>query len=148
MANENVQVNEVSIDNEGNLEEEIIESTSGESEDSLTFSNGVIEKIVSIACMQVEGVAGMKGGFFKRMQESITGANGPKGVDVEVASDGSVIINIEILMEYGAYAPDVFDRVKKAVVKQIKAMTGLEVSAVNLRIEDVAIPQALDDSQD
>ena len=33
-----------------------------DSEDSLTFSNGVIEKIVALAVRDVDGVLGMKGG--------------------------------------------------------------------------------------
>lgn len=111
-----------------------------DSEDSLTFSNGVIEKIVSIACKDVPGVVGMKGGFINRVQETITGAAPTKGVSVEVMQDNSVRVNISILMEYGAYAPQVFEDVKKAVVKELIGMTGLEVSGVNLRIEDVVVP--------
>ena len=42
-----------------------------------------------------------------------------------------------LLYEYGAYAPQVFEDVKKTVVKQVTGMTGLEVAGVNLRIEDV-----------
>jgi uncharacterized alkaline shock family protein YloU len=108
-----------------------------DSEDSLTFSNGVIEKIVSLACRDVDGVVGMKGGFFNRVQETFTGTAPTKGVTVEVMPDSSVRVNISVLMEYGAYAPKVFEDVKHAVVRQIRAMTGLEVSGVNLRIEDV-----------
>lgn len=111
-----------------------------DSEDSLTFSNGVIEKIVSIACKDVPGVVGMKGGFINRVQETITGTSPTKGVSVEVMQDNSVRVNISILMEYGAFAPKVFEDVKRAVVKELSAMTGLEVSGVNLRIEDVVIP--------
>ena len=36
-----------------------------DSEDSLTFSNGVIEKIVAIAMREVPGVVGMKGSWFR-----------------------------------------------------------------------------------
>lgn len=39
-----------------------------DSEDSLTFSNGVIEKIVAISVHDVPGVLGMKGGFINRVQ--------------------------------------------------------------------------------
>lgn len=109
-----------------------------DTEDSLTFSNEVIEKIVAIACQDVEGVVGMKGGFYNRLQETFTGAAPGKGVSVEVMQDSSVRINIAIVMEYGAYAPTVFERVRDAVVREVARMTGLQVSGVNLRIEDVA----------
>lgn len=108
-----------------------------ETDDSLTFSNGVIEKIVATACQGVEGVVGMKGGFYNRLQETFTGAAPTKGVEVEVMQDSSVRLNISIVMEYGAYAPSVFERVREAAIRELGRMTGLVVSGVNLRIEDV-----------
>ena len=41
-----------------------------DSEDSLTFSNGVIEKIVALGLRDVPGVVGMKGGFINRVQDA------------------------------------------------------------------------------
>ena len=112
-----------------------------DSEDSLTFSNGVIEKIVAISVRDVPGVLGMKGGFINRVQETFGASDPTKGVSVEVMPDNSVRVNISVLIEYGAYAPQVFEDVKKAVVKQVSGMTGLEVGGVNLRIEDVLTPE-------
>ena len=106
-------------------------------EDSLTFSNGVIEKIVAIAMHDVPGVIGMKGGWLNRVQDVIGVSDSRKGVSVEVTPDASVRVNISVLIEYGAYAPQVFEDVKKAVVKNVTGMTGLSVAGVNLRIEDV-----------
>ena len=108
-----------------------------DTEDSLTFSNAVIEKIVAIACQGVEGVVGMKGGFYNRLQETFTGAAPTKGVAVEVMQDNTIVINISIVMEYGAYAPTVFERVRDAVIREVASMTGLTISGVNLRIEDI-----------
>lgn len=109
-------------------------------EDSLTFSNGVIEKIVAIAMRDVPGVIGMKGGWLNRVQDVIGVSDSRKGVTVEVTPDASVRVNISVLIEYGAYAPQVFEDVKKAVVKNVTGMTGLSVAGVNLRIEDVLTP--------
>ena len=54
-----------------------------------------------------------------------------------VTPERSVRVNIAIFMEYGSYAPKVFDDVKQCVVRQVTGMTGLEVAGVNLRVEDV-----------
>ena len=108
-----------------------------DSEDSLTFSNGVIEKIVAIAMREVPGVVGMKGNWFNRVQDAFGASDSTKGVSVEVTPESAVRVNISVLIEYGAYAPQVFEDVKRAVVKQVTGMTGLEVAGVNLRIEDV-----------
>ena len=114
-----------------------------DSEDSLTFSNGVIEKIVALAMRDVPGVVGMKGSWFNRVQDAFGASDTKKGVTPESA----VRVNISVLIEYGAYAPQVFEDVKKAVVKQVTGMTGLEVAGVNLRIEDVLTREEFDRSK-
>ena len=96
---------------------------------------------MAIAVRDVPGVLGMKGGFFNRVQETFGASDPTKGVSVEVMPDNSVRVNISVLIEYGAYAPQVFEDVKKVVVKQVVGMTGLEVGGVNLRIEDVLTPE-------
>ena len=95
------------------------------SEDSLTFSNGVIEKIVAIAVREVPGVVGMKGGWVNFVQDAFGARDIRKGVTVEVTPESTVKVNIAILMEYGVYAPQVFDDVKSAVINQVTGMTGL-----------------------
>ena len=115
-----------------------------DSEDSLTFSNGVIEKIVAIAMREVPGVVGMKGNWFNRVQDAFGASDSTKGVTVEVTPESAVRVNISVLIEYGAYAPQVFEDVKRAVVKQVTGMTGLEVAGVNLRIEDVLTPEEIE----
>ena len=117
-----------------------------DSEDSLTFSNGVIEKIVALAMRDVPGVVGMKGRWFNRVQDAFGASDTKKGVTVEVTPESAVRVNISVLIEYGAYAPQVFEDVKKAVVKQVTGMTGLEVAGVNLRIEDVLTREEFDRS--
>ena len=107
------------------------------SDDSLTFSNGVIEKIVAISMREVPGVLGMKGSWFNRFQSTFGVDDATKGVTVEVPPENSVKVNISVLIEYGAYAPQVFEDTKRVVVERILSMTGLSVAGVNLRIEDV-----------
>lgn len=108
-----------------------------ESDDSLTYSNGVIEKIVAMATREVPHVLGMKGNLMHFVQETFGAENLSKGVSVEVTDDNRVIVNISIIIEYGCYAPAIFEDVKERVVERLGAMTGLDVAGINLRIEDV-----------
>ena len=112
-----------------------------ESEDLLTYSNGVIEKIVAMATREVPHVLGMKGNLMHFVQEQFGAENLTKGVTVEVTDDNRVVVNISVIIEYGAYAPAIFDDVKARVTERLAAMTGLEVAGVNLRIEDVITPE-------
>ncbi len=108
-----------------------------DSEDSLTYSNGVIEKIVAIATREAAHVLGMKGNLMHFVQETLGAENLTKGVSVEVTDDNRVIVNISVIIEYGAYAPAIFEDVKGRVTGRLESMTGLEVAGINLRIEDV-----------
>ncbi len=129
---------------EGQDIEAVTDDEDVDSEDSLTFSNGVIEKIVAIAMREVPGVVGMKGSWFNRVQDAFGASDSTKGVTVEVTPESAVRVNISVLIEYGAYAPQVFEDVKRAVVKQVTGMTGLEVAGVNLRIEDVLTAEEIE----
>ena len=119
-----------------------------ESEDSLTYSNGVIEKIVAMATREVPHVLGMKGNLMHFVQEQFGAENLTKGVSVEVTDDNRVVVNISVIIEYGAYAPDIFDDVKERVTERLGAMTGLEVAGINLRIEDVLTPEEYEGSEE
>ena len=114
-----------------------------DSEDSLTYSNGVIEKIVAIATREADHVLGMKGNLMHFVQETLGAENLTKGVSVEVTDDNRVIVNISVIIEYGAYAPAIFEDVKERVTDRLEAMTGLEVAGINLRIEDVMTPRGV-----
>lgn len=119
-----------------------------ESEDSLTYSNGVIEKIVAMATREVPHVLGMKGNLMHFVQEQFGAENLTKGVSVEVTDDNRVVVNISVIIEYGAYAPDIFEEVKERVTERLGAMTGLEVAGINLRIEDVWTPEEYEGSEE
>lgn len=108
-----------------------------DSEDSLTYSNGVIEKIVAMATREVPHVLGMKGNLMHLVQETFGAENLSKGVTIEVTDDNRVVVNISVIIEYGRYAPAIFEDVKERVTERLTAMTGLEVAGINLRIEDV-----------
>ena len=119
-----------------------------ESEDSLTYSNGVIEKIVAMATREVPHVLGMKGNLMHFVQEQFGAENLTKGVSVEVTDDNRVVVNISVIIEYGAYAPDIFEGVKERVTERLGAMTGLEVAGINFRIEDVLTPEEYEGSEE
>ena len=141
---------EALVEAESNADEdnEEMDEEADESEDSLTYSNGVIEKIVAMATREVPHVLGMKGNLMHFVQEQFGAENLTKGVSVEVTDDNRVVVNISVIIEYGAYAPDIFEEVKERVTERLGAMTGLEVAGINLRIEDVLTPEEYEGSEE
>ena len=83
---------------------EEMDEEADESEDSLTYSNGVIEKIVAMATREVPHVLGMKGNLMHFVQEQFGAENLTKGVTVEVTDDNRVVVKLDHnTTEKGAY---------------------------------------------
>ena len=84
----------VEAESDADEDNEEMDEEADESEDSLTYSNGVIEKIVAMATREVPHVLGMKGNLMHFVQEQFGAENLTKGVTVEVTDDNLSLIHI------------------------------------------------------
>ena len=95
------EAEDVTLEDEALVEVESDEDEDDEeadaSEDSLTYSNGVIEKIVAMATREVPHVLGMKGNLMHFVQEQFGAENLTKGVTVEVTDDNRVVVNLSLI---------------------------------------------------
>lgn len=96
----------------------------------------VIEIIAGLATVEVEGVAGMSGGFASGMAELLGRKNLSKGVKVEVGQKEAAI-DVSIIIEYGHRIPVVASEIQRNVKQAIESMTGLDVVEVNVHIHGV-----------
>ena len=123
---------------ENNKEEilEINEEVSSENE-GIKISNDVIAVIAGIAVSEVQGVAGMSGGFAGGISEVLSGKkNLAKGIKVE-AGEKQAKIDVNIIVEYGTRIPDVAFEIQNRVKKAVESMTGLKVEEVNVHVQGV-----------
>ena len=94
----------VEAESDADEDNEEMDEEADESEDSLTYSNGVIEKIVAMATREVPHVLGMKGNLMHFVQEQFGAENLTKGVTVEVTDDNRVVVKLDHnTTEKGAY---------------------------------------------
>ncbi|MDF2723073.1 MAG: hypothetical protein K0Q59_2748 [Paenibacillus sp.] len=96
----------------------------------------VIEVIAGIATVEVQGVAGMSGGFGGGIAELLGRKNLSKGVKVEVGQREAAI-DVSIIVEFGNRIPEVASAIQRNVKQAIESMTGLTVVEVNVHIHDV-----------
>ena len=96
----------------------------------------VIEIIAGLATVEVDGVAGMSGGFASGVAELLGRKNLSKGVKVEVGQKEAAV-DVSVVIEYGRRIPEVASAIQANVKHAIESMTGLSVVEVNVHIHDV-----------
>lgn len=121
---EEMNVNEVSLETEGN--------------NGIRISDDVVSVIAGVAVSEVQGVAGMAGGFAGGISEVLSGKkNLSKGIKVEVG-EKETKIDVNIIVEYGTRIPDVAFEIQNRVKKAVETMTGLKVLEVNVHVQGVS----------
>lgn len=114
--------------------EEVKENVSGE---NIQIADDVVAIIAGKAVSEVAGVAGMAGGFAGGISEVLSGKkNLSKGIKVEV-TEKEAKIAVNIIVEYGVRIPDVAFEIQNRVKKAVEAMTGLNVTGVNVHVQGV-----------
>jgi uncharacterized alkaline shock family protein YloU len=103
---------------------------------SIQIAPEVIEIIAGLATVEVNGVAGMSGGFAGGIAELLGRKNLSKGVKVEVGQREAAV-DVSIIIEYGHRIPEVASDIQQNVKNAIESMTGLHVVEVNVHIHDV-----------
>lgn len=111
------------------------------------IEDSVVQKIAGIAAQEVDGVR-MGGGTTQAVGgilSSITGGSAgggsqTRGVSVEVGEVESAV-DITMTVEYGKSIPQISEAVRRNIVNRIENLTGLNVTEVNITVNDVFFPQ-------
>jgi uncharacterized alkaline shock family protein YloU len=109
---------------------------------STTIANEVVEKIAGIATREVPGVYDIGGDvarLFAAVKERVgLGEADEENRGVTVRLEGSqAAIKIVIVIEYGFVVYSVTEKVRAKVISSIENLLGLEVTAVDILVDDV-----------
>lgn len=105
------------------------------------ISDEVVEVIAGLAASEIDGIEGMSTTIVGGITQILSGKkNVSKGIKVNVGED-SATIDIFVVVKYGIKIPDVASKVQENVKKSVESMTGLNVSAVNVYIQNVVLPK-------
>ncbi len=116
-----------------------------------TIQDSVVTAIIGMAAQEVEGVATSHGGVrlpgdtsptVGEFVDNITGSTSrTRGLSVDVGEQQTAA-DMTINVEYGRSIPQVTQAVRERVIERVQNLTGLEVTEVNIQVNDVILQES------
>ena len=120
------------------------------SKGNTTIADGVVQKIAGVSAGEVSGAHALGGGAARTIgaiRDRIPGSSQSvgQGVAVEVG-ERQAAIDLDLVAEYGVSIVELSRAVRRNVISAVEGMTGLEVTEVNVSVNDIHLPS--DDQED
>lgn len=114
------------------------------SQGNTTIADSVVQKIAGISASEVSGVYALGGGTARTLgaiRERIPGSSqsAGQGVAVEVG-ERQAAIDLDLVTEYGVSIVELSRAVRRNVISAVEGMTGLEVTELNVSVNDIHLP--------
>lgn len=106
------------------------------------INDGVVAKVAGIAAREARGVYALGGGAaraFGAIREAVAGTDQTQGISVEVG-ETQVAVDVTIVADYPTPLQDVADGVRSNIIRAVETIVGLEVTEVNVTVNDVHLP--------
>ena len=109
-----------------------------------SIADAVVQKVAGVAAREISGVYAVGGGSARALgaiKDRIPGSasSAGSGISVEVG-ERQAAVDLVLVVEYGVSIVDVAQAVRRNVISSIESMTGLEVTEVNVTVNDVHLP--------
>ena len=120
-----------------------------------SIADSVVAKIAGLACREVSGVHEMGAGTaraFGAIRERISSSSDgnsslTRGVTVEVG-ERQAAVDLDIVVDYGVAIVDVAESIRRNVIGRVESMTGLQVTEVNVSVDDVYLGEPEEPEQE
>jgi uncharacterized alkaline shock family protein YloU len=116
---------------------------------STTIQDNVVTAIVGMAAEEVEGVSMSHGGVrlpgdssptVGEFVDNLTGGSRIRGLSVDVG-ELQAAADLTVNVDYGYSIPRLTQTVRDRVIKRVQNLTGLEVTEVNIQVNDVNLTE-------
>ncbi len=115
-----------------------------------TIQESVVSSIAAMAIREVDGLDPSHGGIrlpgdtsptLGEFVGNLTGAGGrTRGISVDVGEEQTAL-DLTVNVMYGRPIHEVTDALRRNVIRRIESLTGLEVTEVNITVNDVTFPE-------
>lgn len=104
----------------------------------IRIHESVISSIVRKAVLGTKGVIRFAGNSFVDNIAEFVGSKAmqDRAITIEMG-EGAVSVEVQIILMYGAYIPEVAGKVQEAIRTQVQDTTGMPVEKVNVIIMDI-----------
>ena len=116
-----------------------------------TIQDSVVTAIVGVAAEEVDGVSMSHGGVrmpgdssptVGEFVDNLTGSGSrTRGLSVDVGEQQAAA-DITVNVDYGHSIPQLTQAVRDRVIERVQNLTGLEVTEVNIQVNDVTMPES------
>ena len=98
----------------------------------------VVSSIVRKTVLGIEGVVRFAGNSLVDNIAEFVGSKAmqDRAISVEMGK-GSVSIEVQVILQYGIYIPDVASNIQEAIRTQVQDMTGIPVESVSVFVMDI-----------
>ncbi len=126
------------------------EASAGSERGATTIADSVVTKVAGIAAREVPGIYQL-GGAGSRALGNVTQRVGigdmrTQGVTVEVG-ERQAAVDLTVVVEYGESIPQLTQHVRDQIIKRVEGITGLEVTEVNIAVDDLHFPGDDDEAE-
>jgi len=106
-----------------------------------SIADSVVAKIAGVSASEIDGVHAMGKGRARTLgairDKLPVGSSSPaQGVSVEVG-ERQAAVDLDLVVDYGVSIVSVAQAVRENVINNLERMTGLEVTEVNVAVDDV-----------
>ena len=115
-----------------------------------TIQDAVVSSVAAMAIEEVDELDPSHGGTrlpgdtsptVGEFVGSLTGGSGrTRGISVDVGEEQAAL-NLTVNVLYGRPIHEVTDALRKNVIRRVESLTGLEVTEVNITVNDVTFPE-------
>ncbi|MBE6053549.1 MAG: Asp23/Gls24 family envelope stress response protein [Clostridium sartagoforme] len=105
------------------------------------ISDEVVSVIAGIAAEEINGVEDLQHLGGNNISQLLKGKkNAGRNVKVTLNEDYATI-ELNLAVEYGVNIPEVVNSVQENVKRTVETMTGLNVTAVNVNVQNIYVPK-------
>jgi len=108
-----------------------------------SIADSVVSKIAGVATREISGVhdlgngaSRMFGALKERLPVGTDTPNAARGVSVEVG-ERQAAIDLDVVVDYGVGIVQVAEAIRGNVIRRVESMTGLQITEVNISVDDV-----------